>query len=76
MLPSHTHTHTHTHTYPTACQPTTANRPTTANQPGLLHARACVQTAADRIAATARGHAGDADFASPYTREALSQGWV
>ncbi|PNH00830.1 putative protein phosphatase 2C 1 [Tetrabaena socialis] len=32
------------------------------------------QSAADAIAATARRHASDTDFASPYTREALSQG--
>lgn len=32
------------------------------------------QAAADMVAATARKHAGDQEFASPYTREALSQG--
>ncbi|KAG2486202.1 hypothetical protein HYH03_015164 [Edaphochlamys debaryana] len=32
------------------------------------------QSAADAIAAAARRHAGDNEFASPYTREALSQG--
>ncbi|KXZ57082.1 hypothetical protein GPECTOR_5000g1309 [Gonium pectorale] len=32
------------------------------------------QAAADAIAATARKHASDAEYASPYTREALSQG--
>ncbi len=33
-----------------------------------------VQRAADRIAATARTHASDNEFASPYIREALQQG--
>nr|BCL66180.1 hypothetical protein [Volvox reticuliferus] len=33
-----------------------------------------VQAAADAIATAARRHASDADYASPYTREALSQG--
>ena len=33
-----------------------------------------VQRAADVLAALARVHASDPDFASPYTREALSQG--
>jgi len=33
-----------------------------------------VQRAADSIATLARQHAGDNDFPSPYTREALSQG--
>ncbi|KAG2429355.1 hypothetical protein HXX76_011121 [Chlamydomonas incerta] len=32
------------------------------------------QSSADAIAATARRHASDTEFASPYTREALSQG--
>lgn len=35
-----------------------------------------VQAAANRIANMARAHAEDPDFPSPYTREALSQGWV
>ena len=33
-----------------------------------------VQRAADNLAALARMHASDPEFASPYTREALSQG--
>lgn len=33
-----------------------------------------VQRAADNIAACARGHAADSEFASPYTVQALSQG--
>lgn len=33
-----------------------------------------VQRSADRMAATARTHAADNDFSSPYVREALSQG--
>nr|BCL66101.1 hypothetical protein [Volvox africanus] len=33
-----------------------------------------VQAAADAIATAARRHASDAEYASPYTREALSQG--
>lgn len=40
----------------------------------LPRASSEVQRSADRIAATARMHAGDADFQSPYVREALSQG--
>lgn len=38
------------------------------------HNVADVQRAADNIAAQARQHAGDPEFPSPYTREALAQG--
>ena len=33
-----------------------------------------IQASADRIAALARQHAGDTNYPSPYTREALAQG--
>ena len=35
-----------------------------------------LQRMADDVCALARRHAADPDFPSPYTREALAQGWV
>mmetsp|Transcript_8941 Transcript_8941/g.19107 ORF Transcript_8941/g.19107 Transcript_8941/m.19107 type:complete len:439 (-) Transcript_8941:941-2257(-) len=40
----------------------------------MPHSEEQVQQSADKLAALARVHASDNEFASPYTREALSQG--